>query len=528
MQSPAERLAAESAELRWKTLRYFNAYRFTIACLLFVSSLTASSAFSILSADRSLFHLSVTCFYLLEATGALVGLHYYRRHFNAQLTLHVLVDVLVMILLMHVSGGLRSGLGPLLLVTLAGAGLVGEGRLVLFYAALATLALLFEHSLRLFFTEYAVVDFFQAGMLSAGFFAVAISARLLARRVIANEELAKKRGDALRNQTLVSRRIISEMQDGVLVVDREGQIRQCNPRAESLLGLSVNSEVNLRDVSPALAASFVLWCEQGGETPVVGRATASGASVRVRFAATESSDHDVLVFVEDMGRLQEQSRQLKLAALGRLTASIAHEIRNPLSALSHASELLHEECDAPIRERLLRIVHDNTQRVERIVSDVLEVGRRDRVSGEILHLRKVFPPLIEDCINESGKALDVVHCVCTAEATLFFDRSHFHQVFSNLLHNALRYASGSAGSVCIRVEPSKLADTVEIHVTNDGPLIEGEQREQIFEPFFTTHVRGTGLGLYITRELCEANGARIVLSDGGGKVDFCVTGRSRV
>ena len=527
MLASVERPVAVPSDLHWTTLRYFNAYRFSIACFLFVSSILAPSAYSLLSAERSLFHLAVTSLYLLESTGALVGLHYYRRHFNEQLTVHVLVDVLVLTVLMHVSGGLASGLGPLLLVTLAGAGLVGEGRLVLFYAAMATLSVLCEHGFRLLTTHYELVNFYQAGLLSAGFFAVAISARLLAKRVIANEELARKRGEALRNQTLVSQRIIAEMQDGVLVVDRDGQIRQFNPRAKELLGLNEEEKIDLLSVSPALAQAFHHWCATAGESPVVGRATASGATVRVRFAATESSDRDVLVFVEDTGRLIEQSRQLKLAALGRLTASIAHEIRNPLSAIGHAGELLREENEAPIRDRLLRIVQDNVQRVERIVSDVLELGRRDRVHGELLNLRSLFPGLIDDCLHDAGKERDVVSCEYKGDALLFFDKSHFHQVFSNLLHNALRYASGKAGCVQIRVEPSKLFEGVDVHVINDGPQILNEDRERIFEPFFTTHARGTGLGLYITRELCEGNGARIALLDTGSGVDFCVTGRGR-
>ena len=521
---------AVRSELHWKTLRYFNFYRFCISCVLFASSLSASSpavsSLSILTPEHSLFHLGVTSVYLLATTFSVIGLHYYRHRFNGQLTFHVLVDVLALALLMHASGGLRSGLGTLLLVTLAGAGLVGEGRLVLFYAALATLAVLFEQTFRAFHSSAEAADFFQAGLLSAGFFAIAISARLLARRVLANEELAQRRGRELRNQTLVSQRIIEEMQDGVLVVDRGGNIQQRNPRAEQLLGLRRGEASSLHAVSPSVAQAFGVWCEQGGEAAILGRATASGADVRVRFAATASSERDVLVFVEDMGRLQEQARQLKLAALGRLTAGIAHEIRNPLSAISHAGELLREECASPVSERLLRIVHDNARRVERIVSDVLELGRRDRTHRERLDLRSALSALIEDSVPDSGAVAGVVRCEFSGLATMLFDRSHFQQVFANLLQNALRHASGKEGSVQVRVENGADEGWVIIHVMNDGPSIEEKYREQIFEPFFTTHSRGTGLGLYIARELCEANGASIGLRETPSGVDFCVSGRS--
>ncbi len=515
-------------DLHWRTLRYFNAYRFCIALLLFVSSLSSSSnvGFSLLATEHSTFHLWLTGIYGVTTALSLFALYRYQRHFNAQLTLHVIIDIVVVTLLMYTSGGMRSGLGGLLLVTLAGAGIVGEGRLVLFYAACASLTVLTEQAVRGLFGGGEQSDFFQAGLLSAGFFAIAVSARMLARRLLANEELARKRGEALRNQTLVSQRIIAEMQDGVMVVDRAGVIRQCNPRAEELLGLPGHENVPLSSVSPALAEAFGDWCEHGGERPVLGRALASGTQVRVRFATTESSELDVLVFVEDMGRLQEQARQLKLAALGRLTASIAHEIRNPLSAISHASELLREECATPVSDRLLRIVHDNALRVERIVSDVLELGRRDRTQREVLDLRSLFAALVEDCLNDTGAKAGTVRCHFSGRSTLYFDRSHFHQVFANLMHNALRHASGGGGSVEVRIEDGRGDGWVEIHVINDGPPIEGRHREQIFEPFFTTHSRGTGLGLYIARELCEANGASIDLRDNVKGVDFCVSGRA--
>ena len=515
-------------DLHWRTLRYFNAYRFCIALLLFVSSLSSSSnaGFSLLASEHTVFHLWATGSYGVTTAFSLFALYRYRRHFNAQLTFHVVVDIAVVTLLMYTSGGMRSGLGGLLLVTLAGAGIVGEGRLVLFYAALAALAVLAEQTVRGLLGGVDQSDFFQAGLLSAGFFAIALSARLLARRLIANEELARKRGEALRNQTLVSQRIIAEMQDGVMVVDRGGVIRQCNPRAEELLGVPAHEGVSMNAVSPSLADAFETWCEHGGEHSVLGRAMASGTQVRVRFASTESSERDVLVFVEDMGRLQEQARQLKLAALGRLTASIAHEIRNPLSAISHASELLREECATPVSERLLRIVHDNALRVERIVSDVLELGRRDRTQREVLDLRAMFAVLIEDCLHDSGAKAETVRCHFSGRATLYFDRSHFHQVFANLMHNALRHASGGVGSVEVRVEDGRSDGWIDVHVHNDGPPIEGRYREQIFEPFFTTHSRGTGLGLYIARELCEANGASIDLRDNAHGVDFYVSGRA--
>ena len=518
--------AGSISDMHWKSLRYFNLYRLCIAGLLFGSAVIHPPGFSLLNPDHGSFHLALTSGYLLATTASFIRLHFFHRRFNRQLSVNVLVDVLVLTLLMYTGGGLRSGLGAMMLVTLAGAGLVGQGRLVLFYAAVATLAVLLEQSYRAMATDVEVVDFFQAGLFCAGFFGVAISARLLANRVLANEELARKRGVDLNNQTLISQRVIEEMQDGVLVLNRSGWVRQHNPRAEQLLGLGNPAERRLDNYSTELARGFADWCEHGTNESVLVRAPASGMHLRARFVSTESSERDVLIFLEDMSSLQEQARQLKLAALGRLTANIAHEIRNPLSAINHAGELLREESLSPTNDRLLRIMLDNAQRVERIVSDVLEVGRRDRAHRERIDLRQSLPILVEEFTAKEKVPAGVVQFEFLGTACLFFDRPHLHQVMWNLIGNALRHSQRVAGSVRLHVHDGSREGWVDLHVIDDGAGIDESHREQVFEPFFTTHSHGTGLGLYIARELCDANGTHLALLSSEAGADFCISGRS--
>ncbi|HRF11032.1 MAG: Sporulation kinase A [Candidatus Accumulibacter phosphatis] len=514
------------SETHWKSLRYFNLYRFAVALLLFCSALLYPSAFPVLTPHQGLQHLMLAGIYLASTALTVILAYRHRQHASMQLTASVMVDVLVMTLLIHVGGGLGSGLGSMLLVTLAGAGLVGQGRLVLFYAAMATLAVLFEQSYRALQNDFDAAGFFHAGVFSAGFFAVAVSARLLARRVIANEVLARQRGVDLNNQTVISQRVIEEMQDGVLVLSSDGQVRQSNPRARQLLALHGGKGIS--ECSPELAQGFVNWCQNPGEEAALVNVPASGIQLRARFIRTVSTENDVLVFLEDIGRLQEQARQIKLAALGRLTANIAHEIRNPLSAISHAGELLREERRGQLYERLLRIVLDNAQRLERIVSDILELGRRDRSYRERIDLREALPLFIEECRVKENLPADVVRLELSGRAILCFDRSHFHQVLWNLLGNALRHSQRAAGSVRLLVCDARADDQLELHVIDDGQGVDEACREQIFEPFFTTHHRGTGLGLFIARELCEANGAQLELQKPGlgPGADFCLLGRA--
>ena len=517
------RMADRFSETHWKSLRYFNFYRVCLAGMLFASALMSPSPFS---AVNMLQGRVTTGIYLLATIVSLIWVRSFRYRFNLQLSLQVLVDVVIMTMLIHLSGGLRGGFGVMLMVMLAGAGLVGQGRLALFYAALATLAVLFEQVFRGLYDGSELADFFQAGLFCIGFFAVAISARLLASRVVANEELVKQRNVDLRNQMLVSQRVISEMQDGILVLGRDGVVKQHNPRAEELLGLGEPTGHMLADYSSELSRSFVDWCALPSSASVFVRAPASGMYLRAHFVSTESSERDVLVFLENMERLQEQARQIKLVALGRLTASIAHEIRNPLSAIRHAGELLGETRTDSVSERLLRIVIDNTQRVERIVSDVLELGRRDRLHRELIDLRQTLPLFIEEYSIKEKIDANILHCEITGVGRLCFDRSHFHQVLWNLIGNALRYSRRQIGSIRLHVHDTVREGGVELHVLDDGPGVDEKLRDQIFEPFFTTHSRGTGLGLYIARELCEANGARLDLAKSETGADFWISGRT--
>jgi two-component system sensor histidine kinase PilS (NtrC family) len=209
-----------------------------------------------------------------------------------------------------------------------------------------------------------------------------------------------------------------------------------------------------------------------------------------------------------------------------LTANIAHEIRNPLSAIKHAGELMQEESTSPINNRLLRIVLDNAQRVERIVSDVLELGRRDRTHREAIDLRHALPLFVEEFIVKEEAPVGVLRIDISGRATLMFDRSHFHQVLWNLVGNALRHSRKGTGSVRLLVHDAPRENRVCLHVIDDGKGVDEAHREQIFEPFFTTHSRGTGLGLYIARELCDANGTQLELLGNQAGADFCITGRS--
>jgi len=428
-----------------------------------------------------------------------------------QLAFQLGTDIACVTVLSHASGGVQSNLGLLLLVSLAAAGLISRGRTTLFFAALASLSVLLQHSYAVLTQDAEVALYLQAGLLSIVYFAVAWLAHTLAKYAIASEKLAAVRGVDLANMAESNRLVIQDMPDGVLVVDGHGVLRQYNPSAERLLGyaFSTAGSITLAQCSPLLADRFEIWRQNQGRGYEVLRLPVTHRQVRVRFLPVQREGFwGAVVFLEDMQRVQAQAQQIKLAALGRLTANIAHEVRNPLSAISYATELLREEIHEPAQERLFQIILDNTARLNRIVLDVMQLNRRDRVQSEAINLAEKLKHFIDGLHHTEGVAQEVFIIDVGADCVVNFDRGHFEQVLWNLCRNALRYCNKQPGSVKLRAQRADNG-RVALDVVNNGPQIDAEIVQQLFEPFFTTSVGGTGLGLYLARELCEANGATL-------------------
>jgi two-component system sensor histidine kinase PilS (NtrC family) len=495
----------------WISLQYFNLYRIAVALLFLGATYFAYEPTNFGTHDLVLFR-AVCVGYLLLGIALQFTLRAVRERFNLQLTLHALLDIVVIPLLMYASGGIRSGLGVMLLISLTGAGLVAPLRLNFLYAALATIAVLLEEGYWALALDLPSGSVVPAGLLSMGYFATAGATGWLAQRLAANERLARERGRALANQMRVNQLVIADMHDGVLVLDRQGRVVEHNPQALRLLGMEALRNQPLAIVLPGLEPRWRAWRDAGGR-PAASSVDLEvrGKEVRARLLDTGTEDRFTVVFVEDMTRSREQAQQLKLAALGRLTANIAHEIRNPLSAISHAAELLNEEERGADRARLTRIIHDNTRRLERLVSNVLQLNRRDRAAVERVPLDAWLPGFVEDfCANESVPPARIAVEIARPVAVLF-DREHLRQVLWNLLRNGLRHARADAGSV--RIVLNAYADQVELNVIDNGPGVAQAMRGQLFEPFFTTDSKGTGLGLYLARELCAANRAALEYVD---------------
>lgn len=516
---PAGGLRDHAPQNFWTPLRYFNSYRLVVAGLFVLSATPMGDALRFGNARPTLF-LTVSIVYLLATISFHALLLKHRRYFDLQLIAQVVCDVLAVTLLAHASGGFRSGLEMMLLISLAGAALVGYGRMILAFAALASIAVLLEQAAQVLVYGQDSANFLQPGLLAIGYFAAAIIINQLARRVIAHEKIARERGVALANQVKVNERIIRDLQNGVLVVDAGGLIAQHNPQAAVLMGAEHMPGNYVGRYSTELAQGLRQWREAGGEDNL--SFSLEGRKIRVRFVEAEGSSAKLtVVYLEDESRLEERERQVKLAALGRLTANIAHEIRNPLSAIVHAADLMEEENRAPSRTRLSRIIRDNSARLDHMVRDILELNRRDRAQRENLHLGSFLAHCMGEIGESEGVPPDGIRLSVEVDASVQFDRVHLNQILWNLLRNAWRHSRRQEGSVELRLLRS--SDRLELHVLDDGEGVPAELQAQLFEPFFTTYSVGTGLGLYIARELCSANGATLEYVPGGQGADFCIS-----
>jgi two-component system, NtrC family, sensor histidine kinase PilS len=479
----------------WTSLRYFNLYRMVLAGIFLGTTLLYGEAFNLGLHSLEIFRY-VAAAYLFCSVVLQGVLRDLRDKFELQLSVQACLDLVAITLLMWASGGMRSGLGVMLLISLTAASIVAPRRLAFLYAAIGTIALLLEQSYWVLQFDAPTASFLQPGLLAIAFFATAGVTSWLAARVAANERLARLRGRQLATQTRVNQLVIEDMQDGVVVLDRAGRVVQHNPQAQQLLGGGKLMGTVLSSLVPAQASA-----DGSGEIQ------AGGRDLRLRPLDSHVGEELSVLLVEDTTRAREQAQQLKLAALGRLTANIAHEIRNPLAAISHAAELLREEKRVEDRERLTRIIHDNSRRLDRLVSDVLQINRRDRVSAAPLRLQPWLRGFIAEFVANEALPAERFELETRRESWIEFDREHLHQVMWNLLKNAARYALSEPKSV--RVVLDGYADRVELSVIDNGPGVPAAIQGQLFEPFFTTDSKGTGLGLYLARELCAANRATL-------------------
>lgn len=527
-------LSRESRETFWRSLHAMNATRVVIAVVLLLYLIFDRQDYA-----TGYYLYAKTCmFYLVAACVFAVLSVYLRRRFLLQVVIQIAVDIAVISTLYLTAGGARSGLVVLYLFPLGGAAILAPLVLSLFSAAIVALFLLGE-TLYQVFTGDRSTPLTQAGLYGAIFFALVLTVSRLAAKLIGQEELAARRGLDLSIQQAINQVIIADVEDGILVVGRGGEVFTGNPAALFMLGLPGGVGEFKLTGTPALAPiaqAFESWMalppgddgklsqraayvtvkphenqpDRHQQRAWTGRRDLS-AHLKLRFTRVDTAEAGAVrfvIFMQDVTAIENQAQELKLASMGRLTASIAHEVRNPLSAIGHATSLLAEDLSDKSHVRLLKIVGDNVARVNRMVEDILQLSRKVQPNGEPLYLGQFLEELKIEFQETHHLREDVVWLGDTGKNPVRFDQLHLREVLVNLLTNAIRYASGAPASIRVYALTG-VGGRMELHVQDDGPGITPDVRAHLFEPFYTTSNKGTGLGLYLARELCLNNDATL-------------------
>jgi len=505
--------------LQARAIRIINVFRFILS-LVFVVFYIYADDLNLMNSENAPLFFSLALAYLLFSITLLVITPLKSSAVIFFHPLQIVIDILFIIMMMYAAGGIQSGLGLLLIVTIVTASLVSNGRLALFYAAIATIGLLLEQSYRIIRWELAASSYTQSVMLSLSCFATAWLAYSLAKRVLQSEALASSRGVDLENLAQVNELITQEMQDGVIVVDENLNIRHHNSQATLLLALPNHDtdELSLKGNAPIIANALSDWLHGSGKNKDL-IISVNNRELNLRF---EPINHQILelgavIFIQDWSKIQAAAQQAKLAALGRLTANIAHEIRNPLSAISHANQLLQEDENfAAANVRILQIIEDNTQRINQIIKDVLELNRRDRTLQETIGLNQFITDFhTQFCAIEKipSTHFSISHCI--QQNSITFDRRHLTQILWNLCKNGWEHSRKEIGSLSLHCTQTQSAApaakaVMKLEIIDDGAGVDEQNRSKLFEPFHTTKTTGNGLGLYISRELAEANNSKLI------------------
>ncbi len=501
----------------WHRLRQFNYYRGTLALFLLVVYLNDWVEMLVPASDFQPLLFSIAAlFYLSSFVVFIAFIHRQKPGLKTQAIVLTCIDIAAITLLMHAFGGVKSGLGMLLIINISMTSLFMPRQLTLLFAAVATLAILGSQ----IYSQLVIPEFqpsyVPSGILGLVIFGFAFITSNFSRRLRDTEQLADNQGRELETATQLNEHIIRSMRTGILVLSPEGNILMSNNAADSILGhAQLSPATPLKTISPALHERFTDWQTSQEYLQLPIEQSHGLPDIQPGFSAIEKdrgTQGQTLVFLEDASQLNQRFQQVKLASLGRLTASIAHEIRNPLAAIQHASQLLEESTAEPGNLKLARIIITHTQRLNGVVNNVLQLSRKPAHKPEIINLKSWLDQFKREfCPSHGMNAQQIEIKVMPESIAILFDPDQLYQIFWNLCANAVNHSGLDSSQLSIKLHASIAEQTQQpvIDIIDNGQGIAEDIEAHIFEPFYTTSGEGTGLGLYIIKEMAENNRAKI-------------------
>ncbi|MGZ8137103.1 MAG: sensor histidine kinase [Methylococcaceae bacterium] len=494
----------------WLLLKVFLAYRFILASIFIVLLYKRFEPALLVAYNNELFIYSSQSYLILTIISG-VAIFLRLTGYTPQAQLLIFTDIIIITLLMHACGGIKSGVGILLAITIASSGLLVGGLCAIAFAALATLSILAEQ----IFSDYLLgpgsdsISYTYAGMSGAAFFTIAMLSYVLAKRSEETFLLANEQKQTIVKLEELNQYIIQHLQSGIVITNKNEAVQMVNEATLRLAHLA-EPPVKLLDISKHLSLAFQDWLAASAQDFVMLQFP-DQPEIYSRFTRLATNHESLyMIILEDYAFYNQRLQQSKLASLGQLTASIAHEIRNPLAAISHAGQLLSENPDLSTQDlRLTEIIRSHSQRVNHIIEDILQLSRRTDSRREKIYLKNWLDSYLENFILEHSRHPDAFKLILEIpELTcVFIDPGHLKQIMDNLCQNALRYGKPELGPIILHISNFQYSPCIE--VIDNGQGINPQQLKHLFEPFFTTSASGTGLGLYISKELAELNQAEL-------------------
>lgn len=502
----------------WTPARIYNVYRIAIACALLLLHYGPSDPL-IGKHSPGLFQTTLFVYLGLTLASTTLDLRRHSRAFPGWAQPTALISDLIMLtLVVHAQGGLEGGLAVLLLVTVAAGNILLRGRLGFLIAALATLSAMFE---QFYFSIQEHLDspflLTESGLLGIAFFMVSLIIQQIAQRLEQSEQIARRQRVAIERLEALNQQIVQRMRTGVMVFDDQYQILMSNHSSNNLFDAPM--------LGKRLPQGLISRHERWQDNPMLPLATLrvseQSPNLSPRFAKLDTGHESLtLLFLEDTSRVAQEAQQLNLASLGRLSATLAHEIRNPLSAINHATDLLLDGQPSEEDQHLLSIIRNHVIRLNGIIHDVLDLSRRGKGNAERFALSSVLQPVFDNWSMKSSPPS--IELACGKEVEVRFDPNQLTQILDNLISNALKHG-GKDIRITLSCGIHSRTGLPWLRVSDNGTGISEEAARHLFEPFYTTASDGNGLGLYLCRELCQANQATLDLEETETGASFVIT-----
>lgn len=485
---------------------YYNFYKVIIGILLLgmsvsqemlLNSFRYTEAFQILTLTYLLLNITILVFFRFVLSGNV------RQVFTV-----ITLDIFALHALFYCGVGISGGLVNLLVITVAAGNIIMHGRIGLSFAASASLLSMAVETERLLANLDNISDLAQAGLMGCMYFATAYLLQYFAIRITQSESLAKQREQAIIELERLNHHIIQSMRTGIIVCDDQHKIILINQACKDLINLDANDHL------PSFIIERIqLWRGNAGLRTTPFKASADKPLVQANFSHLQKNKRsDILIFIDDTRLMAQQAQQLKLASLGRLTANIAHEVRNPLGAISHASQLLAESENLdPADKKMTDIIQRHSKRVNLIIENTLQLSRRSAPETVEIRLKEWLATIVSEYLNQREGRVKIALEIDSRLETARFDPGQIEQVLINLIDNGLRHGSqhNPDAVLTIKLGVTSAGKQAYIDVIDRGAGISEENAQHLFEPFFTTESQGTGLGLYLSREMCEASQAQL-------------------